>query len=28
MAHGARPWVSDVSHPNYIAGRLAVKEGC
>lgn len=27
MGHGARPWVSDINHPNYIAGRRAVKEG-
>jgi len=27
MAHGGRPWVTDVNHPNYVAGRLAVKEG-
>jgi len=25
MGHGGRPWVSDVNHPNYIAGRNAIK---
>jgi nonspecific dipeptidase len=25
MTHGGRCWVSDTSHPNYIAGRRAVK---
>ncbi|KAL4225624.1 Metallopeptidase M20 [Mactra antiquata] len=25
MGHGGKPWVSDYDHPNYIAGRNAVK---
>ena len=25
MGHGGRPWVSDVNHPNYLAGRSATK---
>ena len=27
MGHGGKPWVSDFNHPNYIAGRNAVKQG-
>jgi len=25
MQHGGRAWVSDVNHPNYVAGRNASK---
>ncbi len=25
MTHGGRPWVSDVNHPNYQAGKVATK---
>lgn len=25
MGHGGRPWVSDFNHPNYVAGRKAMK---
>ncbi|XP_060592099.1 cytosolic non-specific dipeptidase-like isoform X2 [Ruditapes philippinarum] len=25
MGHGGKPWVSDFNHPNYVAGRNAVK---
>ena len=24
--HGGRPWVTNVDHPNYVAGRKATKE--
>ena len=27
MAHGCQPWMSDPSHPHYIAGRNATKLG-
>lgn len=27
MGHGGKPWVSDVNHPNYVAGRKATKTG-
>lgn len=26
LGHGGRPWVSDFNHPNYVAGREAVKD--
>ncbi|KAK7098494.1 cytosolic non-specific dipeptidase-like [Littorina saxatilis] len=26
MGHGGRPWVSDFNHPNYLAGRAAMKK--
>ncbi|KAL8589235.1 Metallopeptidase M20 [Nucella lapillus] len=26
MGHGGRPWVSDFNHPNYVAGRQAMKK--
>jgi hypothetical protein len=27
MGHAGRPWVADVNHPHYVAGRNAVKTG-
>ena len=27
MQHGAKPWVADVEHPHFRAGRRAIKTG-